>query len=378
MPVIQVYLTEGSRRLLEGVGRFARERPAWSLARGDRDRAIDTQARRAGAAGLLGVWNGSERVAQQVARLGLPAVDMYGPTGGSMPMVTVADDRVGQLGAEHLMDCGYRRLAFCGLDQRWSLLRQRGFVGAARRAGAPCTTLGGGRAGERKVTWSALHGGDLLGKWLAKLKRPVGLMVASDPLGRRVQDEVGRLGWSVPDQLGLLGVDNRLDACLFGSVPMSSIDRNEVTVGYEAARLLDQMLAGEPAPEQAVEIEPVGVIPRKSTEGVPFTDPDLTAALQFMRAHADEGIGVEDVLDASTISRRTLERRFVEAIGRTPAAELRRLRLERAREQIISTDMPLVEVAVRSGFGSVSHLSKAFKSAYGEPPSDYRAHRRRR
>jgi AraC-like DNA-binding protein len=69
---------------------------------------------------------------------------------------------------------------------------------------------------------------------------------------------------------------------------------------------------------------------RQSTDTLAVDDPDLASAVAFIRSHATDPIQVKDVLRAVAVSRRWLERRFREVLGRGPGAEIRRVRLARA------------------------------------------------
>jgi LacI family transcriptional regulator len=125
--------------------------------------------------------------------------------------------------------------------------------------------------------------------------------------------------------------------------------------------------------EVPVLLKPTHVVVRQSTDTLAIDDPDLATAIRFVREHATEPIGVEDILRKVPIARRSLERRFEQILGRTPAAEIRRVRLETAQRLLIDTDMPIPGVAESSGFGSPEYLSYAFKRALGQTPLKYRS-----
>jgi transcriptional regulator GlxA family with amidase domain len=79
-----------------------------------------------------------------------------------------------------------------------------------------------------------------------------------------------------------------------------------------------------------------------------------------------------EIATALGLSRRRLEQIFVENLGLTPAAYALSLRLAAARRMITDTRHPLAEVALRCGFSSPSTLSRAFRGAFGHPPSHLR------
>ena len=98
--------------------------------------------------------------------------------------------------------------------------------------------------------------------------------------------------------------------CRLSSSPLTSVDVNAARIGYEAAALLDRMIAGEKRPRQVIELPPRGVVARPSTDLLAVDDLHVAAALRFIREHVCDPINVEQVLSQIPISRSTLERRF--------------------------------------------------------------------
>jgi len=76
--------------------------------------------------------------------------------------------------------------------------------------------------------------------------------------------------------------------------------------------------------------------------------------------------------EAVAPTRRTLERRFRESLGRSIASEITRLRIERAKRIMTETDAPMKEVAKDSGFRNSDHFYKVFARVEGTPPTQYR------
>ena len=144
--------------------------------------------------------------------------------------------------------------------------------------------------------------------------------------------------------------------------------------GYDAARMLDRLMAGRSVEAGADLIEPRGVATRRSTDVLAIEDRMVSAAVRFIREHGCEGINVEDVLAAVPLSRRVLELRYRKLVGCTPHEQIQRVQMERVKELLTQTDLPLAAVAERSGFRHVEYLSVAFKKAVGVPPSAYRRH----
>ncbi len=114
------------------------------------------------------------------------------------------------------------------------------------------------------------------------------------------------------------------------------------------------------------------VVTRRSTDIFALDDPVVASALHFIHDHAGRPIGIDDVVERVLISRRALEIRFKKVTGRTLLAELRRVRLERARRLLQETDLSLSRVASAAGYSSESYLTQVFRQGLGQTPARYR------
>jgi transcriptional regulator GlxA family with amidase domain len=97
-----------------------------------------------------------------------------------------------------------------------------------------------------------------------------------------------------------------------------------------------------------------------------------SVALTFIREHASEPIGISDVLAAVPLSRRPLELRFKRDTGRTLQEEIWRVRLERAKEMLVETDLPVAEIATRCGFSEPQRMTEVFGRELGIAPGVFR------
>jgi AraC family transcriptional regulator len=98
----------------------------------------------------------------------------------------------------------------------------------------------------------------------------------------------------------------------------------------------------------------------------------LANAKDFLHAHFDESLTLEEIAKISGVHPVYLARVFHKNFGCTIGEYLRTLRVEFACRQLCSTDAPLSEIALAAGFSDQSHLTKTFKSRYGLTPSEYR------
>ena len=94
----------------------------------------------------------------------------------------------------------------------------------------------------------------------------------------------------------------------------------------------------------------------------------------FIHDHATEFIQVEDVVQHVAISRRNLETRFRKLVGRTPHAELQRVRLERAKRFLVETNLPIPKVAESVGYSTPSYFIQVFRAEHDMTPAKYRRH----
>jgi LacI family transcriptional regulator len=368
------------RGLLQGIARYVREHGAWSIFHQER-RASDLPP------AWLKDWRGDGiiarvedyKLAAAIGRLGVPAVDVRGllPDLG-LPLIETDDEAVVRLAIEHLRERGFRQFAFCGFaganysDTRCRIFAQRlaeaGFECRIYASPAPLKSIASFDHEQHGLMYEAD-----VADWIAELPKPIGLLACNDIRGQQVLNACRQIGVAAPDEVAVLGVDNDEVLCDLADPPLSSVIPNTGRIGYEAAGLLDRMMAGHPAPQAPIYIPPLGVATRRSTEVLAIDDRHIAAALRFIREHACEGIGVRDILSAVPLSRSVLERRFAALVGRAPKAEILRVQLQRAKELLATTDFPLNVISEKAGFKHPEYLSAIFKKKMGVAPGRYRA-----
>lgn len=101
-------------------------------------------------------------------------------------------------------------------------------------------------------------------------------------------------------------------------------------------------------------------------------DSRLKAALIIMEQHLENRLSIPKLAASVGVSRRQLERLFMEKVKTSPAILYKRVRLERAKHLLIQTKAPLIEIAVEVGFENSSHFAKSFKQAFGISPTKCR------
>lgn len=324
--------------------------------------------------GISGVVATLHTTAEQrrFAGLGVPVVNVSNAfLRPRLPVVTQDDEAVGRLAAAHLQACACRSFGFWGHGRcGYSEGRRRGFERAL--------------AGERVARAS---GGHDLGKerermraWLATLPRPAGVFAVLDTFALALMRAAGDLGWSVPEDVAVLGAGNDDFWVEFERVPLSSVRLPARRIGEEAAATLHRRILATNTPGgRGVGAEPlvrriaVGeVVARRSTDILHSADAVVARALLHIRSHAHENPYVADVARAAGASPVSLARRFREATGRTVLAELQRERVRRAQALLMETDLPLGVVAERCGFPNSQRFSVLFRQIAGVAPGAYR------
>ncbi len=313
--------------------------------------------------GFIMQINGEEML-RKALKLSVPIVNISGSLLDTpLPSVFVDDVAVGRLAAGHFIDRGFRSFAYLGRpDTGFSAKRKRGFIARLKEAGFPC---------EVHESWLELDDGTQV-KWLRSLPHPTALFVYNDQRARATLQQCQQLGIAVPEQLAILGVDDDELFRDLGGLSLSSIQTPAEEVGYRAAALLDAMMEGGKPPRRPILLPPGLLRVRHSTDTLALHDPDMALAMRFIREHAHEAIQVRDVAKAALIGRRSLERRFRAALGRSPLDEIMRVRLDRARQLLIETNLKMPDIARRSGFASATYMATAFGRMYGMSPRAYR------
>lgn len=363
------------RGLIRGVANYQRQHGPWSIyfaPHGLQD-PLPTWLRKWNGDGILARIDDPKMAETLLARQ-LPLIDLRNRLPGLLPPFGVSNQPVARLAFEHLRERGFRHYAFCGLAPSEHVHmdeRRDYFCEFAAKAGFVCHVYQPPRGRSKTADWE--HAQEHLGKWVLSLPKPVGIMCCNDDRGQQLVDACRQVEVAVPDQAAIIGVDNDQELCSLSTPALSSVEPNAERIGYAAAALLDRMMAtGVTRAAGEVLFPPSHVVTRLSTDTLAVDDPILARALRIMRDHACEGISVGDVVEAAVTSRRYLERQMQAFLGRTPNQELLRIRIGRAQELLVETDLPLEAVARKAGFRNHKYLGDVFARETGQRPGEFR------
>ena len=365
--------TDWGRRMIRGIGRYATERGGWDIWLEERCQHAPGR--------LPPGWRGDGVIARVADRaVARYLTDVPGVVvnvsaariaGVDFPTVTADVGAAARLAVRHLLDQGFHHFGyFAPLGVSYVDIHYQSFKSCLDTAGLDCSLFTARRGRRTTTTWQQHQ--EELEQWLQGLPKPVAIVTWTSERGREVLYACRALGLLVPEQVAVMGGDEDSLLCETCNPPLSGVELTSERIGYEAAALLERMVHGEERPKEPILLEPTRVVVRQSTDTLALNDPDLARAVAFIRAHASTPIKVSDILQEVPVSRSWLERRFQEILGRSPAEEIRRVRLERTKQLLADTDMPIPQIASAAGFNSREYLAHAFRQATGLTPREFR------
>lgn len=287
------------------------------------------------------------------------------------PTVYYDHQKVAQLAVEHFASQGICHMLFLGIRNcSASEIRAESFFEEARMHGLrPTLRLLAEPSDAETYDREQVN----LERLLQKLPKPLGVFAFHDALALRVVEAVQKLKFLLPNEVAVLGADNETSLCESISPSLSSIATGGKHFGWEAARYFDGLFRGEETAHRLPTlVSPAKLVVRQSSDAGAVQDPQLLCAMKLIREKACQGLRVEDLVEATGLPRRTLERKFHQILKRSPHAEILRVQVETTQRLLAETSYTLDEIARRTGFRSVSHLCISLKRAIKKTPGEFR------
>jgi LacI family transcriptional regulator len=288
--------------------------------------------------------------------------------------VGIDEVAVGEMAAEHLWNRGYRRFAFIGsADFGWSNARGQGFARWLATRGGEKPQIHLFSSDSLPVFWSEdlARRHERLQGLLTCLPTPCGVFTANDVIACFVLQAARHQRCRVPEELGVIGVDNDPFPNAAAGLAISSIELPFREAGRQAARLLGQSWQDHSA-RKSIRLPPVRVVVRVSSDAFMTQDAMIRKAQVFVEARRHEHVTVRDVTRAVGTNRTTLGKRFQRELGMTLHEYLLRRRLAYAVERLREGDASVERVASECGFSSASYFSRVFTEATGLRPGSVR------
>lgn len=380
MPIVFLWLQTGNefgRGIARGIAEYSRLRGPWSFFRmppyyrkysekkiflpGKHNLPID---------GIIAYVDSLEQ-AKYIKELGLPAIAIYviEPIKGLINVVTDGES-IGRIGAEHLLERGFKNFAYCGYDDIfWSLSRGESFSKSLSAAGFSVNFYHQPKSHSSRV-WELER--NFLSKWLESLPKPIGLMGCNDNRAQDVTEACKISGIQIPEQISVLGVDDDYTICELSDPPLSSIPLNTISAGYQAAELLGKLMKGRKVSQEQITIYPQPIITRRSTDTMAIDNKDVALAMNFIHRNSKRLIQVSDVAEATGVSLRVLQSEFHKVLGRKICDEIKSARTRQIARILINTDMPISQVAKEFGYSSFANIARYFKKQMGMTLVQYR------
>lgn len=284
-----------------------------------------------------------------------PVADFHGY------MLTCDNAPIAASAAKHLISKNCAAYAFVhSTGQFWSDARGRLFAEAVKANGA-------------KFLWRTSSTKSLT-RLIADAPKPLGVFAATDILARATLDACHITGCRVPDDVLILGVDDDVSLCETSNPPLSSIPLQTYDAGYRVAEILDLAIQGKNTlGNMPIEFFTGGpVVERLSTARSFAYDMLVRRCREVLAQEFSAPIRVSALATRFRVSRRTLETHFRAVTGTTIAEEVTRLRIERAKHLLSTTDKTLTQIADKCGFYDISHFSATFLRHVGVRPTAFR------
>ncbi len=367
-----------NRQIIQGAMAWAQAHPAISLYFSDNYlpsdfRRILNTNRAGGFDGvLIGACDESLTLPLQIERLHIPAVDtsgeMYPPP---LPRIITDDQAVGRIAAEYFLTRGFQRFAYFGFEHfHWSNLRYEGFAAALAARGLRASVHYLSEEDNIVRTTDAEKG---INAHIRESGATIALFCANDGLASCMIEACLHAALPIPERVAILGVDDDHLYTRMREPYISSITIQARRIGWRAMEVLgDMILHNGKRPEQPVLIPPGPIITRRSTDIIAVEDELIRQAIAYIQSHMDDGINVKQLASALSVSRTTLENRFVQILSRSPAAEIRRQRMDLVKHLLSSTNLRIKEIARRTGFSSSQLFSESFRRSTHLTPKAFR------
>jgi len=355
--------------IFAGIRDFAEKHADWTFDLGNFPHYELAHGRRYD--GIVGRIGKDCLMAARKARIPVVNVWVDSPVAAEVPGVYFDSFATGRMAAEHLIVRGFRHLAYFGFRRSVDAKRQyAGMREMAREHGYPCAgywTYPGFAEEADKWARFVTYTQRVQDGWQA----PLGMLLQVDELCHAVATICGG-GWQIPEQLAMMGSGNEPSICNATVPSLSSIDRGDRRVGYEAARLLNECMRGAKPPVEPLMIPPKEVMVRRSTDCHAVSDLRVARALSYMARQSTAKLAVPEIARFVGVGRQTLERAFKEHIGRTINEELIRLRVANLQRLLVESEESVKEISARVGFGTTANMFPLFKRLVGMTPKQYR------
>lgn len=365
---------EFSRSLLKGLVKYSKENESWILFPLPSyymelygKEAIVEWAKDWEADAILAQWDPDG--ATLLKDLNIPVVlQNYKERSQHFSNLTGDYRGTGKMAAEFFIKRRYQNFAYYGNKNAvWSRERADGFHREVEKAEGNYFYFESDNL--RTAPWSKSH--IELADWLFSLPKPIALFACDDSFALTVSEICSINNIQIPDDIALLGVDNDELICNLSDPPLSSIELDVSKGGYEAGKLIHQLIK-ENAEPLNIFIRASHIELRQSTEKYNVKNEHIQLVVDFIKNNFRSEISVDSLTNMVPLSRRNLEVKFKDAMGVSIYQFILENRIEHFSHLLITTDRSLFDLALESGFNDSNNISRVFKKFKGATPMEFR------
>lgn len=275
---------------------------------------------------------------------------------------------IARAAAAELLKHNPRTIAYVGWPDRqfWSVRREEAFAACLKKKGHDILRLHLDDSRSHRAVIKQLV------SWLPTLQRPIGVFTATDAMSETVLASALQLGLSVTDDILIIGVDNDEFICENARPTLSSIAPGFERAGRQAIAILARLMRSKTRGHIVEKFKGTSTVTRSSTRRNKQKDKTITAALDYIRAHATDGISAAEVLKLFACSRCLAERRFRSVTGHSILDEIHCVQVETAKKLAVKPFQKLDAIPQLCGHSSTAFFQRLFKRETGLTMSEWR------
>ncbi|MCW1734774.1 xylose operon transcription regulator XylR [Anaerorudis cellulosivorans] len=369
------FSSEFSRGILKGLIRYSKDHGPWIFYRLPSyyktlygEKGVIQWAKEWKADAIIARWD--EEGTHLLTSLNIPIIlQNYKSRSDYFSNLTGDYIGTGEMAAHFFIKRRYQNFAFYGnKGVIWSQERAEGFRKEIEKAGGNYYYFESENLdGEQ---WSSSH--LQLDNWLLSLPKPIALFACDDSFALRVSEICKINNIAIPDEIALMGVDNDELICNLSDPTISSIVLDVEKGGYEAGRLMDQLIHHQREEPFNIVIRPTRFELRKSTEKYNITNEYILQVVHYIEKNFTSEINIEELTRLVPLSRRNLEVKFKNEMGTTIYQFILNCRIDYFTHLLLTTNRPLFDLAIDAGFSDYKNISRLFKRMKGCTPLEYR------
>lgn len=369
------YSSEFSRRLLRGVVQYSKDHGQWIFYRMPSyykslygNEGIIKWATEWKADAIIAQWDNEE--SQILGNLDIPVIlQNFKERSNIFSNLTGNYIGTGTMAALFFAKKRFHNFAFYGNRKVvWSRERAEGYQREVERIGGNYFYFETENLDE--THWNEDH--IELEKWLLSLPKPVALFACDDSFALQISEICKINNIPIPGDLALLGVDNDELICNLSDPPISSIVLDVEKGGYEAGRLIHQLLTKEKRKPFNIVINPIRIEQRHSTERYNISNKYILQVVKYIEENFTSDVSIDSLTKLVPLSRRNLEVKFKKELGISTYQFVLSCRVELFANLLITTNRTLFELAFEAGFNDYKNISRIFKKFKGYTPIEYR------